>query len=269
MAHGGGAAGQQEFEYERAAHVVGNTDHDRMLAAYWKVRIGQQCHHSFRGTRAQTALAKHQAPDVFRLETIHVFLRIDAVDQGIGIDMCRQRQLHEDSVDGRVRVESIDQRRQFGFRRVGWQIEIMGSKTNACAGTPLVAHVDRGRCLITDQHHCQTGANLACLHARADPRGEPIQQFIGNALAVQQPCLHCNSCDGARIIPSRPRRLKHLRTMPPTAKRIDRQGAQPSTQAGTFGTVSRPASGPSLESPFLFLWTGTSDPNSRSLHVQP
>jgi hypothetical protein len=128
MAHGGGAAGQQEFECERAAHVVGNTDHDRMLAAYWKVRIGQQCHHSFRGTRAQTALAKHQAPDVFRLETIHVFLRIDAVDQGIGIDMCRQGQLHEDAVDTRVRVEAIDQRRQFGFRRVGWQIEIMEAK---------------------------------------------------------------------------------------------------------------------------------------------
>jgi 3-isopropylmalate/(R)-2-methylmalate dehydratase large subunit len=52
------------------------------------------------------------------VEAVHVLRRQDALDDGLRIDLRRQRQLHQDAVDGVIGVQPVHQRQQLGLRRV-------------------------------------------------------------------------------------------------------------------------------------------------------
>ena len=55
------------------------------------------------------------------METVHVFLRVDALQNGLAVDVFGQRQLHQNAVHFRVGVQTVNQIQQFGFAGGGGQ----------------------------------------------------------------------------------------------------------------------------------------------------
>ena len=73
-------------------------------------------------THAAERRARHQARQpagepagIERMESVHVLVRIDGGDDLVGVDLRRQRQLHQNAVDLRVGIEPRDQVEQFGL----------------------------------------------------------------------------------------------------------------------------------------------------------
>ena len=57
--------------------------------------------------------AGHEPPGIHRMEAVDVLGRIDGLDHGLGVDLWRQRKLHQDAVDLRIGIEPGDQREEF------------------------------------------------------------------------------------------------------------------------------------------------------------
>ena len=190
MAAGGGAAGDQQLQRQRSPYMVGHTDDHRVLAAHRPIGMAQQGHHTLWRTRAQSETAQRQPPHVHRLEAIHVLGRIDPVDQRLLVDMWRQRRLHQDAVHGRIGIETVDQREQLvlgGGRR---QVVVERAEADLVAGLALVAHVDRRGGIVPDQHHRQSRLYPALGLAVGHTPGDPLQQFLRDAFAVEDACAH-------------------------------------------------------------------------------
>jgi len=139
-----------------------------------------------------------QPADVFRMEAVYVLARVDAVDQRSGVDMRRQRQLHQDAMNARIGVELVDQLRQFGLRSGRRKVVIARAEADMLAGAALVAHIDGRRGIVADKHYGEARHGLSAPLARPDPRTQFIEQFIGNALAVEDSCVHALRPLGSR-----------------------------------------------------------------------
>ena len=66
--------------------------------------------------------ARHPAADVIGMEAVHVLVRVDALQDLLGVDLLGQRQLHQDAGDLGVGIEFIDQGQQRLFAGLGGQI---------------------------------------------------------------------------------------------------------------------------------------------------
>jgi len=58
------------------------------------------------------------------------------------------------------------------------------------AGAALVAHVHSGGCVIADKHDGEARRGLAGALAQRHARAQVVEQFVGNAFAVKDPCSH-------------------------------------------------------------------------------
>ena len=92
------------------------------------------------------------------MEAIHVFVRIDGVDDGVGINLIRQRQLHQDTVHIRIRVQLIDQAQQLGFARGVRELMLKGLHAGLERLLALVAHIDLTCRILAYQHDGQAGS---------------------------------------------------------------------------------------------------------------
>jgi len=190
VAAGDRAAGDQQFQRERPADVVGHADHDRMLAAHGSIGVAEQGHHALGRAWAQAEAAQGQAADVHRLEAVDVLVRIDAVDQRVLVDVRGQRRLHQDAVHRRVGIEPVDQREQRVLRGACRQVEIERTEADLLAGLALVAHVDRRGRVLADQHDGEAGLGQALRLALGDATGDAFEQFLRDAFAVEDACAH-------------------------------------------------------------------------------
>ena len=59
--------------------------------------------------------------DVRDVEPVDILGRVDRVDHQVGVQMPRQRQLHQDAMHRRIGVEPADQRQQIGLGGLGRQ----------------------------------------------------------------------------------------------------------------------------------------------------
>ena len=226
--------------------MVGHADDHGMTAAHRFVGMRQQGHDALRRARTQAGLAQGQTPDVFGVEAVHVLVRANALDQVGGVDVRRQRQLHEDAVDLRIGIEAIDQRIEFCAIDAGRKVEVLGHETDTLAGAALVAHIDRRGWIGADQHHGQSRATLTALDARAHALADAIEHLVRNPLAIQYARRHRTSRKGAHY----PRR--HHRS------RRRNAGARPAKRAGE------------IDSPALHVcWRARRDSNPRPPGSKP
>jgi len=63
----------------------------------------------------QRRQAGGEPPGVDRMKAIDVLGRIIASEHLLGVDLLRQRQLHQDAVHRRIGIELVHQRHQFGL----------------------------------------------------------------------------------------------------------------------------------------------------------
>ena len=67
------------------------------------------------------------------MEGIHVLVRTDAEQDAPGVQMARQGQLHEDTVDAVILIQSVHQCLQCLLRCVGGQFKALRVKANLLA----------------------------------------------------------------------------------------------------------------------------------------
>jgi hypothetical protein len=101
--------------------------------------------------REAILLTDEQLADVHRVEAIDVLVRPNAADDGIRVDVLRQRHLHQNSMHGRVGVQPVDAREQVFLRRRRGKPDRVARHPCLLARLALGADVDGTRRIITDK----------------------------------------------------------------------------------------------------------------------
>ena len=108
--------------------------------------------------------ADRQPPDIDNMETVNLLVGVDGVDHGIGIDLFRQRQLHQNTVDTVITVELLDKRDQLFLACASIEPVFDGFHPGGFSGLDLVADIDLAGRILTDQNNRQPGLRMALRH---------------------------------------------------------------------------------------------------------
>ena len=111
MGHRGGGPGEQELEGQRTADMIRSADDHRVLPLGIHADSPQQGHHAEGRAGAQHRDALGQPADGIGVKPVDVLHRTDVLDDRQLVDVRRQRQLHENAVDGGIVVELGDEPR--------------------------------------------------------------------------------------------------------------------------------------------------------------
>ena len=189
IAYSDGCAGLQEKHRLRFAHNIGRAHHDRSCAAHRVVNRLQHFHHAVRGAGSEQWLTGHQQTRIADVEAIDVFFCSDRFDDFVRIDMCRQRQLHQNAVDFRIVVQRFHPGQQFGLGHAG--VVFFKHRMNAVflASLDLVAHIDLGCLAIADQDHRQSGRTASGSEG-GGAFGDVGPDFTGELIAIDDFCGH-------------------------------------------------------------------------------
>ena len=124
------------------------------------------------------------------MEAVHVFLRVDALQNGLAVDVFGQRQLHQNAVHVRVGVQTVNQIQQFGFAGGGGQD--MRKRFERCffAGCLLVADIHSAGRVVAHQHYRQAGNAQSGRFALCHLFGDAGDTFFGNLLAIDDLSRH-------------------------------------------------------------------------------
>ena len=116
-------------------------------------------------------------------------VRANRLEDPVRVEVLRQRQLHEDAVHRRIRVQPGNVAEQFGFGRFGRQACEKGADADLLARLDLVAHVHgRGR-VVAHEDHREAG-RVAGGGQRLDAGNEAAAGGRGKRLAVDDACRH-------------------------------------------------------------------------------
>ncbi len=102
-------------------------------------------------------------PYIVEVEAVDILLKVDALQHGVHIDLRRQRQLHEDAVNPRVRIERIDTAQQLVLGRRLWQFDQLGVDPHELAGGHLVANIYLGGRIGADEDDGQARPHAVLL----------------------------------------------------------------------------------------------------------
>jgi hypothetical protein len=153
----GGGAGVAEQHRQRHAHDVGVAHDGHALAAHPHPAAAQQLHAAQRGAghEARGAAAHQGAPHIERVEAVHVLAGVEAVDDGLLVDVRRQRQLHQHPVHKGVLAERAHRGAQRRLRCRRGQAHHARRHAHALAGLPLAGDIEGGVGAVPHKHHPQ------------------------------------------------------------------------------------------------------------------
>ena len=100
------------------------------------------------------------------------FSGIDRFEHAPFVDLLRQRQLHQDAVDGRVAVQPVDQSQKFLGRGLGRRAMKLAGNAGLLAGFLLVADIDLAGRVLAHQHGRQAGRHAGL--------GDERRRFLGD-----------------------------------------------------------------------------------------
>ncbi len=138
----------------------------------------EQAHDASGSAGARRGAARHQMPDVDRMETVGVLARVDRFEHPARIDVQRQRHLHQNSVDIVAGVELVDEREQFFGRDRFRRRQFFTENSQLCAGFDLVADVDFGAGVVADQNYGESGRTGEATDARSQLR-QDLRPHLG------------------------------------------------------------------------------------------
>ena len=126
------------------------------------------------------------------METVDILVGIDRGNDLLLVHVLRQRQLHENAIDGRIGVQLFDQREEVGLRRLGRQLVLEARHTGFHRLLALGADVDLARRVLAHQHHgkarlaarlrFERGSKLTHLAAQVRGKGLPIDHRGSHAV---------------------------------------------------------------------------------------
>src|SRR4051812_45452976 len=122
-------------------------------------------------------VSNDQLADVDRMKAVHVFRGIDPAQDFLRIDVLRQRELYQNSVDLRVGVEPVHRLQQLVLGRVRRHADGHRVHAGFLAGLPLGTDIDRAGRILADKDRCQTR-----LSARRGESPHVLGDFGSNGL---------------------------------------------------------------------------------------
>ena len=158
-----------------------------MLALRRKPAVLEHADHAVGRARPHQWIAQHEAPDVVRMETVHVLARRDRLDDRALVDVVRQWHLHQDPVDRDIEIQSLDQAQQFGLCRRMGQVVAYRDEPAFLAGSPLVPHVDVRGWIVADEDHRKARPPLALRGEAVAPLADFAPKLGSDRLAVDDP----------------------------------------------------------------------------------
>jgi hypothetical protein len=99
--------------------------------------------------------------DVFRVESIDILQGNDCVQDSCFVQMTRQGQLDQDTVDRRILVQTVYQSQQFALTTIARQTVQLAAQPRLLASPLLAADVDLASRMIADQNSGQTRRDSA------------------------------------------------------------------------------------------------------------
>ena len=191
---GGGRSGRQQ-QRQWLAHDIATANNHRMAAGRLDLRVDQKPLHACGGAGHKPRPPLREEARVFRMESVHVEIRRHRIEHGQRVDMRRQRQLHEDSIDLALLAagDSLHERHEFGRRGRGGSRHHLRLDAHTGGGGRLALHVRSARCHLTHQHHHQPRPAMKHrgegLHLGAEAGFDPG----GEAAAVEDRGSHQDS----------------------------------------------------------------------------
>ena len=177
---------QQQLRH-RLADQHRAPDHHGVQPVQRGQHLFQQQQAAERRTGHQPRQPGGEPPGIDHMQPVHVLLRIDRGDRRAGVEVFRQRQLHEDAVYRGVGVQRRHQRQQIRLRGLRRQPVFEGPHTRRQRLPPLVADIDLARRVLAHQHHRQAWLQ-AMLHVKPRHRlGDLAGQPRRVSLAVDDP----------------------------------------------------------------------------------
>src|SRR4030095_13699193 len=188
VTHGRRAAREQELERHRTAHDVRRADDDGALAFEADAGALEQAHDAPRRARPEPRALLSEQAEVVRMKAVHVLRGTDGLDDFGPVDVSGQRELHEDAVDGLVRIQLPDQAQQLRLARARRQVVREREQADPLAGAALVADVDAGGVVAADEHDGETGRPSAIVDAVANALLDFAAYLRGDGAAVDDVC---------------------------------------------------------------------------------
>lgn len=143
---------QQKCERLSDNHAA--AENDDVGAGDFDSAFDEQSLAAERRARNKSALiAQRELRDVHRMETIHVFRRIQRAHDGRLIDVLRRWRLNENAVDRPIAIQLFDPREQFGLGGLGRQFQLHRMQPEIAAHLVFRAHIRARSRIIAHQHH--------------------------------------------------------------------------------------------------------------------
>ncbi len=117
---------------------------NKYLAAVWS-------------TGKKTFIISNKFPHIDRMESIHIFNRINGVYYSFFINLFRQRKLYKYTIHITVVVELIYQLKQFTLCCAAWEYMLERVHANFLAPFPLHPYIHRRGSIITNKYNCKSG----------------------------------------------------------------------------------------------------------------
>ena len=168
----------------RFAYDIAAAEDDGVRAFDGHVAAAQNFHHSGGRAGDQPGTSRDEMADVHRMEAVDILRGVDRFKNLFRIDLRRQRELHEDSVDIVARVEILDQFEEFVRGNRGGRRDVEAGEAELAAGRDFAVHVDFRRRVVADEHGCK-----ARLDSHRRERSDFAREFgvdlISNCVAAQ------------------------------------------------------------------------------------
>ena len=183
-----GVLGQQQ-QRRRLAHDVGAADDHRVLAGDLSAGGLDHPDAARRGAGQIARLTDLHPADIDGRKAVHILLRRDGVNNGLLVDLGRQRQLHQNTVDGDILRQLFHLGQQRLLRGVGGQVDAAALNAALRAVVDLAADIDLTGGVLAHQNDRQAGVDapafqLPDLFCGLGLRG------CGQCLAVNDGCAH-------------------------------------------------------------------------------
>ena len=136
------------------------------------------------------------------MQAVGVFRRVDPLEDAVGVEVARQRQLHDVAVARLVGVEAVDLRLDLRLRGIRRQLDLDRVHADRLGLAMLHADVQLRRGVCPHEHRRDARGDALGLQLR-DPLGELCLDRRGGGPPVEFLCRHG---DSPVVLPARLRR---------------------------------------------------------------
>src|SRR5260370_13210945 len=169
MDHGDRTIGPDQQRRQGLSNNVRTAEDDRVEAGQVAVYRAKQAQTALRRAGDHGREAAPQPPDIDGVKAVHILGRVDRPDDPMRIDLPRQRQLHQHSVDALIAVELLYFGEEARFRYVARQANVEGDEPSIGAAAAFGPHIYLARRVISYQDGGETrrGPHLAVQTGRS------------------------------------------------------------------------------------------------------